>query len=72
MKYSSFMNEITNGLLHLVILLVPPSLEESLLDIAIGIQIRERNEIRELSLLIGLKSGNDGVQNELDLLLRRL
>ena len=66
------MNEITNGLLHLVVLFVPPSLEESLLDIAIGIQIRERNEIRELSLLIGLKSGNDGVQNELDLLLRRL
>ena len=66
------MNKITNGLLHLVVLFVPPSLEESLLDIAIGIQIRERNEIRELSLLIGLKSGNDGVQNELDLLLRRL
>lgn len=66
------MNEITNGLLHLVVLFIPPSLEESLLDIAIGIQIRERNEIRELSLLIGLKSGNDGVQNELDLLLRRL
>lgn len=66
------MNEITNGLLHLVVLFIPPSLEESLLDIAIGIQIRERNEIRELSLLIGLKSGNDGVQNELNLLLRRL
>lgn len=66
------MNEITNGLLHLVVLFIPPSLEESLLDIAIGIQIRERNEIRELSLLIGLKSGNDGIQNELDLLLRRL
>lgn len=66
------MNKITNGLLHLVVLFIPPSLEESLLDIAIGIQIRERNEIRELSLLIGLKSGNDGVQNELDLLLRRL
>lgn len=66
------MNKITNGLLHLVVLFIPPSLEESLLDIAIGIQIQERIEIRELSLLIGLKSGNDGVQNELDLLLRRL
>ena len=58
MKYSSFMNEITNGLLHLVVLFIPPSLEEGLLNIG------------ELSGGVGLEGSDNGVENVSDLLER--